>query len=237
MAEDVAPKPEGGHVKGFLGQQTAGLPNWAWLLIIVAGFGLAYIVPRFMSGKGTGQSTQGTGSGLGLAIDPTTGLPYAVEGLVPSGAMAGTSSGMTGTPSTVTETTTGEGGSPWQNYEGTSNWSNSSSNNNTGSSIPTPSPSMLMQAEARSKNSRPEVRDWDAQNKGIVVRSSPGGAVKKTLGYNTVITLSGQPIQGPYNLPNNAGSNMWYPVSGGGYVSQYDIGNFAVNSPGVKGWP
>lgn len=82
--------------KGFLGKDTAGLPNWAWLLVVGAGLAAAYIVPKILAGKSSNSSstpTTGTGtgtSGLGLAIDPTNGLPYAVEGLVPSGAYAGT---------------------------------------------------------------------------------------------------------------------------------------------------
>lgn len=94
--------PEGGEggsgIKGFLSKDTAGLPNWAWLLVIAAGIGAAYIVPKFLAGKGTNATDQGstnTGTdqsgtnGIGLAIDPTTGLPYAVEGLSPSGGLAG----------------------------------------------------------------------------------------------------------------------------------------------------
>lgn len=86
-----------GAIGEFFGRDTAGLPNWAWVLIVGAGIAAAYIVPKLL-GNATGTSSQdaastGTGtnaSGLGLAIDPTTGLPYAVEGLVPSGGTAGT---------------------------------------------------------------------------------------------------------------------------------------------------
>jgi len=87
--------PESG-ISGFLNKDTAGLPNWAWGLVVVGGIAAAYIVPKFLGGASSTTSTDqtstntGTGaSGLGLAIDPTTGLPYAVEGLVPSGAGAG----------------------------------------------------------------------------------------------------------------------------------------------------
>jgi LysM repeat protein len=88
-------------ISGFLGKDTAGLPNWAWLVVVGAGLAAAYIVPKFFgSSASTPSSTSTTAStdttGLGLAIDPTTGLPYAVEGLVPSGAMTGTSTDGTG---------------------------------------------------------------------------------------------------------------------------------------------
>src|SRR5450755_787006 len=82
-------------MKGFLSKDTAGLPNWGWILVIGAGIAAAYFIPKFINkGSSTSSSTpttgtDTTGSGIGLAIDPTTGLPYAVEGLVPSGANAG----------------------------------------------------------------------------------------------------------------------------------------------------
>jgi len=78
-------------LKGFFGRDTAGLPNWAWVIVVVGGIAAAYLVPRFLGKGGSVTDTTPTSgsagtSGIGLAIDPTTGLPYAVEGLVPSGA-------------------------------------------------------------------------------------------------------------------------------------------------------
>lgn len=96
MAEGEA---GGKGIGGFLKGSTGPLPNWAWGVVIVGGIAIAYFLPKFFGGKGTGsQTSSNTGtsdqSGLGLAIDPTTGLPYAVEGLVPSGGtVAGTGSG------------------------------------------------------------------------------------------------------------------------------------------------
>lgn len=92
---------ESSGVGGFFKAQTGPLPNWAWAVVIVGGIGAAYFLPKLFGGgnKGTsGQTSTDTGtsdqSGLGLAIDPTTGLPYAVEGLVPSGGtVAGTGVG------------------------------------------------------------------------------------------------------------------------------------------------
>jgi len=85
---DVHPTPShAGKVGGFLQQSTAGLPNWAWLLVIAGGITAAIIVPKFLAQNQTSanSTTPTSASGLGLAVDPTTGLPYAVEGLVPSG--------------------------------------------------------------------------------------------------------------------------------------------------------
>lgn len=94
--------PENG-IQGFLGKDTAGLPNWGWMLVIVGGIAAAYFVPKFLGGQSsstssTDQSAQAQGqggpSGIGLAVDPTTGLPYAVEGLSPSGGLAGGGGGV-----------------------------------------------------------------------------------------------------------------------------------------------
>lgn len=87
----------------FMSKETAGLPNWAWGAIIVVGIGATFVVPKLF-GRATGNVANGnTGvtstdsgtanAGLGLAVDPTSGLPYAVEGLVPSGGLSGTSQG------------------------------------------------------------------------------------------------------------------------------------------------
>ena len=99
------PTSDSGHKNagGFLMGETAGVPNWAWILVVAAGIVLAVIVPRVLNkgNGGTATSAPGTStdnlnsgggsSGLGLAIDPTTGLPYAVQGLVPSGGSSGNS--------------------------------------------------------------------------------------------------------------------------------------------------
>src|SRR5438309_8961348 len=93
------PPKTGGGIKGFMKSDTAGMPNWVWLLVIAGGITLAIGIKMYASKKSTGNATT-TGttpdSGLGLAIDPTTGLPYAVEGLVPAGGTAGGTQGPTG---------------------------------------------------------------------------------------------------------------------------------------------
>lgn len=86
---DVHGTPSKG-MSGFLTTNTAGMPNWVWGLVIVGGIGLALAV-KYYFGKSGNATTTGTtpDSGLGLAVDPTTGLPYAVEGLVPAGGTVG----------------------------------------------------------------------------------------------------------------------------------------------------
>ena len=87
-----------GAAGGFLNKTTAGLPNWAWIAVVVVGVAGAVLLPKLFGAKTpatpatatdtTGGTTGLSTSGIGLAIDPTTGLPYAVSGLVPSGALA-----------------------------------------------------------------------------------------------------------------------------------------------------
>jgi hypothetical protein len=108
MADAPTPHTGGKGIGGFLNQSTAGLPNWAWLAVVGAGIAAALFLPKILGGKSQGANapTSGTGttpdtSGLGLAVDPTTGLPYAVEGLQSSGGLAGTQT----TPAPPTTTT------------------------------------------------------------------------------------------------------------------------------------
>lgn len=90
MAEGDLPKS---NVGNFLKQSTAGLPNWAWILVVGAGIAAAYFVPKFFGNK-IGQTS--TLSGPSAAIDPTTGLPYA-----PGGPFAGGGNTTTGTTTTI----------------------------------------------------------------------------------------------------------------------------------------
>lgn len=84
----------GKGIKGFMSAEFAGLPVWVWLLI-VGGVGVAvFLVPKLMGGSGNTSAATDQGSAAannGMAIDPSTGLPYAVEGSVgyPQGAISG----------------------------------------------------------------------------------------------------------------------------------------------------
>lgn len=98
MPEVHSTPPHAGKIGNFLSQSSAGLPNWAWLLVVGGGILAAIYIPKLLPGAKT-TTTDTSGTGLGLAIDPITGLPYAVEGLVPSGA------GTTTQPTTSTTTT------------------------------------------------------------------------------------------------------------------------------------
>lgn len=85
---------EGGGIKEILQKETAGLPNWAWVAIIVAGIVAVYVVPKLTGGSkptdpnatdpnatdpnaATGVGGSGVPQlGYGAQIDPNTGLPY-----------------------------------------------------------------------------------------------------------------------------------------------------------------
>jgi len=203
--------------KELLTKETAGIPNWAWVAIVVAGIGATYVLPKLL-GKKTNTSTPPTsssdagasgGSGLGLAVDPTSGLPYAVEGLVPSGATAG------GSSSTSVGTTASSG-------------------------------LMSEVGLIRARGNSSLTSSYDTKNsQGIPIRTAPD-AGKGTLGYEAYgsqVNITGPAVTGAYNLPNdkngNHGTNLWYPVMAAngqtGYVSAYDFSGAPVQRTGA--WP
>lgn len=207
--------PEQGKGKGFekfLTSETAGMPNWVWLLVIGAGLGLAYFVPKLI-GKNTGTSTdQGAASaGLGLAIDPTTGLPYAVEGLVPSGAVAGTTS----TPHAPTESAP---------------------------STPQTLTALIRSARINPTLSsygydvaNPQGIPIRPITSGL---SNPIGYEP----FGSQVTITGPGVIGSENFPGattgQEGSNIWYPVKTAsgqtGYISGYDIAGSPSYAPAVE---
>lgn len=213
---DTPPAPGGKGAGSFLSKDTAGLPNWAWIVVIGAGIAAVYVVPKFLGQSSSPSSTSGTSgdtSGLGLAIDPTTGLPYAVEGLVPSGGTTGTgidgpvASGQPIIGSSQGEVGTirlpGAQGSPTYGADLTE------------SGIP-----IL---------STPNVANFQQSELGLAP-------------YGSQLVITGPPVQGSYNFANNApgGSTTWYPVQfqgKSGYVSAYDIGQFQQVAVNANTWP
>lgn len=71
MAEEHAAKGITGGIGHFFTQTTAGLPNWAWLLVIGGGIAAAIIVPRLFGGTSTTDQT-GTDTS-GTTPDTTSG--------------------------------------------------------------------------------------------------------------------------------------------------------------------
>lgn len=98
-------------IKKLLSAQTAGLPNWAWLLIIAGGVTAAIVVPKLFGGKGSTSSTDtGTSTDTSGAI-PTAPPSPDTSGYNPFqggyGGGGGTTDTGTGTPATITDTATG----------------------------------------------------------------------------------------------------------------------------------
>jgi hypothetical protein len=59
---------------------------------------------------------------------------------------------------------------------------------------------------------------------GIPVRSTPGGKQTGVDPFGSQVQISGPAVTGASNLPGtSAGSNLWYPISSGGYISAADI--------------
>lgn len=79
---------------------------------------------------------------------------------------------------------------------------------------------------------------YDAANaQGIPIRDKPGGKIIGYQSFGSDPQLLGQAVNGPNNFGGNNpdGSNIWYQLANGGYVSGYDITNInAQNTPTVQ---
>lgn len=199
----------------FLEKETAGIPNWGWAIVIVVGIGAAIFVPKLLNRSPQNSTDSGTpNSDIGLAIDPATGLPYAVEGLVPSGGTAGGPSGAgTNVDLTATNNLLQQLLQAQQAQNGTSN----GTGNHGGGAVSTVT-NILARARMGSSNGA-----------GIGVRSQPGGSGTKTIrniAFGAPVMIIGPAVNGGPNnavTPGVAQSNQWYPVQGGGYVSAADV--------------
>lgn len=83
-------------MSSFLQQETAGLPNWTWIVVAGGGIALAYIVPKFFSSS---QTTSTTSPSSAYAIDPTTGMLFPINGI--QSLSAGSSSSPTNSTTTL----------------------------------------------------------------------------------------------------------------------------------------
>lgn len=90
-------------IKKLLGAQTAGLPNWAWLLIIAGGVAAAIIVPKlhlFGGGDTSSTDTGSTDTGTPATLSPDT------SGYNPFQGGYGGGGGTTDTGTTTADTST-----------------------------------------------------------------------------------------------------------------------------------
>jgi hypothetical protein len=212
MPENGSGSKGGSKGGGFLKQSTAGLPNWAWVLVVVGGVAAAYFIPKLFGGGGgttsqtaTDQTNPNT-TGLGMAIDPATGLPYAVEGLVPSGnPYGGSGTDLSGLQNLLTQTLQAEKNVLSQTTLG----------------------------YIRGRFNETQTTTYDLATPGGVPIRNLQGQIIGLQPYGSAITITGSPITGSSNLPQSGagfkpgvGSVEWLPVTYNGqtaYVSAYDI--------------
>jgi hypothetical protein len=219
------PENGGGSSGGFLKQSTAGLPNWAWILVVVGGVAAAYFIPKFFGG-GSGTSSQTATdqtnpntTGLGMAIDPATGLPYAVEGLVPSGnPYGGSGYDLSGLQNLLTQTLQAE----------------------------TNILSQTTLGYIRGRFNQTQTTAYDlATPQGIPIRDAQGNILGYQA-YGSAITINGAPLtfDGRTNFaltkqtPAGSGSSEWLPVTYNGktgYISAWDITGYQNLPQSVAG--
>lgn len=89
---------------------------------------------------------------------------------------------------------------------------------------------------ARTRGSQPITAAWDSKYNGVPVRSSPGSITSytKIIPFGQQITITGSPVTAGGNISKGSGSNLWYPISGGGWISQFDIGSITSNPPSTN---
>jgi len=201
----MADTPSGGHIGGFLSKETAGLPNWAWLLVLLVGGGIGFFIVRSQQNQASSSSSTTPGS---ETVPVTGGSPVYVVASSP--ATAPTTTSTAGTSTVGTTGSTGSAGS-------------------TGSLSGTPVlgsglTTLLVKSTAASQKFGT-----------VPLRASPGSADSQPdsqvvqVPIGTQLIASGPAVQGANNFgPGNAaGSSLWYPTSYNGisgYVSGYDVG-------------
>lgn len=225
----------GGHSGGFLKQVTAGLPNWAWILVVVGGVGAAIMVPKLFGGKSPGAGGDGTSTqtstdqtnpnttGLGMAIDPGTGLPYAVEGLVPSGNPYGSNTGnldFSSLNQLIQQTLKPEQNNLAQNTIG----------------------------YIRGRFNQTQTHAYDlATPQGVPIRDATGNILGYQ-SYGSAVNITGNPqtfngrtnFAVTKNTPVGSGSQEWLPITYNGqtaYINSFDLTGYqnvpASQTPGT----
>ena len=90
---------------------------------------------------------------------------------------------------------------------------------------PTPKPGPKV-ATVRTRFSLPASMAYDRQNPGgVPIRSTAAASkVLRLAPFGSHIQLAGGPTSGKSNFPGaNTGSTQWLKVTGGGYISSYDL--------------
>ena len=93
-----------------------------------------------------------------------------------------------------------------------------------------------VEATVRTAQSSGTTSQYDLKHTGVPIRTAAGGSgsIKGYAPFGSGIEVVGAPIVGTSNFPSNGqtGSDLWYPVAGGGYVSGYDLNKMSLYSTG-----
>ena len=214
-----------GKLGTFLQKETAGLPNWAWILVIIGGAGAGYYFVRKNSAatstagsnaasqpSATGQSTSGAAGSYGSAIDYSSSLPVSATNASSPVYVLGTSP--TPTPTNPTPQPPQPTPQP-----------------------PQPQPTPQQKVTVRQPASSGQTASYDSSHSGVPIHSGPSWQtpVMSTANWGSQVPVTGPAVSGGSNFPNGfqGGSTMWYPVAGGGFISSYDIAG--IGGGGVAG--
>lgn len=200
-----------GKLSTFMQKETAGLPNWAWILVIIGGAGVGYYFVRKNSAatstaganaasqpSATGQSTSGAEGSYGSAIDYSSSLPVSATNASSPVYVLGTSPSTNPTPPPPQPTP----------------------------QPPPPQPTPQQKITIRQPVTSGQTAQYDATHSGVPIHSSPSWQAPTvgTAAWGSQVTVTGPSVQGGSNFPNGwqGGSTTWYPVQGG-FVSSYDV--------------
>jgi hypothetical protein len=187
-------------ITDLLTKETAGLPNWAWVAVVIVGGGVGYLFVRSNQGSSAGTSTTSadgstdTSTAGANAVSQPSDTDYS-QGLS-SGNANGSSPVYVLSTSVPTSTTTTAG-------------------------------TATQQVTIRDRQTTGPSAAYDKTHpQGVPVHSGTSGQTPtvKTVPFASSVTVTGPAVIGAANTGNGQGGTVyWYPVQGGGYISSFDI--------------
>lgn len=223
-------------------KETAGLPNWGWGAVILAGLGIGYFVMRSNSSSST--SAQSAQAAQAVQSAPVDANALTASGVNPSGpqivVLPLASTAPSGSTSSPTPIPTSTSSTPDLNSVSSTGSTPVINNNPTNVTNAPGTPrgrtvnQTVLTIRQKGGSSIQSVKDYDATNPpGVPVRATPGGVQVRFAGYGSQQTATGQAIAGPNNVKENTGSNTWWPVQGG-YISSFDVSAVVNNTSIVQ---
>jgi hypothetical protein len=188
----------------FLTKKTADLPNWAWLAVVVIGGGVGFYFVRRQNAATSTASTPGS-SASANALN-TTDTPDASTYEVGNQPVSPdySTSGMPSSPVYVI-------GAPAS-----------------GTPPPTPpsTPPPTRTVTVRAKQTSGPNADYDKSHSGVPIHAGTSGQTPtlRLAPYGSQVQITGDAVIGASNTGSGqGGSDYWYPVVGGGYLSAWDV--------------